>query len=53
MLEHAVEEFEYRREFIDPGEMIINGQLHMPTGPGLGADLNSESLHKYGEYFSL
>ena len=53
ILEHAVEEFEYRHEFIDPFEVIRNGQLHMPDGPGLGADVNSESLKKYGEYFSL
>ena len=53
ILEHAVEEFEYRHEFIDPFEVIRNGQLRMPDGAGLGADLNPESLKKYGEYFTL
>ena len=53
ILEHAVEEFEYRHEFIDPFEVIRNGQLHMPDGAGVGADLNPESLKRYGEYFTL
>ena len=53
ILEHAVEEFEHRHEIIDPFEVVRNGQLHMPGGAGLGADLNPESLKKYGEYFSL
>ncbi len=53
ILEHAVEEFEYRHEFIDPFEVIREGQLHMPSGPGLGADISVDALGKYGEYFSL
>ena len=53
ILEHAVEEFEYRHEFIDPFEVIIEGQLHMPSGPGLGADVSVDALEKHGEYFSL
>tara|TARA_B100000686_G_scaffold119272_1_gene126400 strand:+ start:2762 stop:3892 length:1131 start_codon:yes stop_codon:yes gene_type:complete len=53
ILEHAVEEFEYRHEFIDPFEVIREGQLHMPSGPGLGADISVDALEKYGEYFSL
>lgn len=53
ILEHAVEEFEYRHEFIDPFEVIREGQLHMPSGPGLGADISVNALEKYGEYFSL
>jgi len=53
ILEHAVDETAYRHELINPAEIIKNGQLHMPTGPGLGATVDTVALEKYGEYFSL
>ena len=53
ILEHAVDESDYRHELINPVEIIKNGQLHMPTGPGLGATFDTAALEKYGEYFSF
>ncbi|MDC0035184.1 hypothetical protein OAJ44_02340 [Chloroflexi bacterium] len=53
ILEHAVDESDYRHELINPAEIIKNGQLHMPTGPGLGATFDTGALEKYGECFSL
>ena len=47
-LEHAVAEVDWRSKIMDPSEVISQGRLHIPDGPGLGASLTEELL-KYGE----
>ena len=46
-LEHAVAEVDWRSKIMDPSEVINQGRLHIPDGPGLGASLTEELL-KYG-----
>jgi galactonate dehydratase len=36
-LEHAVYEVGWRREVLEPFEVVKGGMLHLPEGPGLGA----------------
>ena len=53
LLEHAIEEINYRHELISPHEIVRNGRIEMPTGIGLGAALSKTAFKKYGEYFSF
>ena len=53
LLEHAIEEINYRDELISPREIVRNGRIEMPTGIGLGAALSETALKKYGEYISF
>ena len=53
LLEHAIEEINYRNELISPQELVRNGRVEMPTGIGLGAALSKTALKKYGEYISF
>ena len=53
LLEHAIEEINYRNELISPQEVVRNGRFEMPTGIGLGAALSKTALKKYGEYISF
>ena len=39
LLEHAIEEINYRDELISPREIVRNGRIEMPTGIGLGAGI--------------
>ena len=52
-LEHAVSESDWRSELIEPAEVIRDGNIYLPKGPGLGAVLNSNMMAKRGEYFSV
>ena len=53
LLEHAIEEIDYRHELISPHEIVRNGRIEMPMGIGLGAALSKTAFKKYGEYFSF
>ena len=52
-LEHAVSESDWRSELIEPAEVIRDGNIYLPKGPGLGAVLNSNMMAERGEYFSV
>ena len=48
-LEHAVKEVPWRHEVMLPFEKIINGEIHIPEGNGIGATLNPEIIFKKGK----
>ena len=52
-LEHAVSESDWRSELIEPAEVIRDGNIYLPKGPGLGAVLNSNMVAERGECFSV
>lgn len=47
-LEFGVYECPWRSDLVDPPELVHNGDLHLPTGPGLGARLNPTALARNG-----
>ena len=51
-LEYAPFEAEWRPELLSPPEHIESGRLILPEGPGLGATLNWESVHRHGRGWS-
>ena len=48
-LEHAVEEVNWRKDLIFPAENIENGNINIPKGNGIGANLNLEMIIKKGK----
>lgn len=52
-LEHAVKEVDWRYLLLTPLEKIQQGRLWLPKSAGLGADLNSEIVSKYGSVLVL
>ena len=48
-LEFGVYECPWRSDLIDPPELVRNGRLHLPTGPGLGARLSPAALQRHGQ----
>ena len=48
-LEFGVYECPWRADLIDPPEHVHSGRLHLPTAPGLGAQLNPETLERHGQ----
>ena len=48
-LEHAVKEVPWRHEVLLPNEEIVNGEMHLPKGIGIGATLNPEIIHNKGK----
>lgn len=48
-LEHAVKEVPWRHEVLLPNEEIINGEMHLPKGIGIGATLNPEIIYNKGK----
>lgn len=51
-LEFGAYECPWRADLIDPPELVHNGRLHLPTGPGLGARLNPSVLQTHGHGWS-
>ena len=47
-LEHAVYEADWRSEIITPAERVEDGQLWLPSGAGLGAELNWDVVRRFG-----
>ena len=47
-LEHAVYEADWRAEIVTPAERVGDGQLWLPPGAGLGADLNWDIIRRFG-----
>ena len=47
-LEHAVYEADWRDEIVTPAERVENGRLWLPTGAGLGAELNWDIVRRFG-----
>jgi galactonate dehydratase len=47
-LEHAVYEVEWRREVMEPFEMVKDGHLHIPDGYGLGARVDPVAVEMRG-----
>ena len=47
-LEHAVYEADWRREIVVPAERVEGGRLRLPSGAGLGADLNLDIVRRFG-----
>jgi len=50
-LEHAINEVPWRHELITPFEVVENGTLRVPDGPGLGCELNWDVVLKRGEKY--
>ena len=48
-LEFGAYECPWRADLIDPPEQVRDGCLRLPTGPGLGAHLNSATLERHGQ----
>ena len=47
-LEHAVYEADWRSEIVTPAERVEDGRLWLPSGAGLGADLNWDIIRRFG-----
>lgn len=47
-LEHAVYEAEWRKEVLEPFEMVKDGHLHIPDGYGLGARVDPVAVEMRG-----
>ncbi len=48
-LEHAVYEATWRSEVLSPSEVVKDGRLTIPSGPGLGATLNQSLINQRGK----
>jgi len=46
IIEHQPPEFELSALFLVPPLEIVHGQAVLPDGPGLGIDVNTDSLHR-------
>ena len=51
-LEHAVYEADWRAEIIVPAERVENGRLRLPSGAGLGAELNRDIVRRFGRIWT-
>ena len=51
-LEHAVYEADWRADLLTPPERVEDGCLHLPGGPGLGAELDWDLLRRVGRVWS-
>ena len=51
-LEHAVYEADWRADLLSPPERVENGRLHLPTGAGLGAELDWREILRRGRAWS-
>ena len=47
-LEHAVYEADWRAELVLPSERVEDGRLWLPSGIGLGAELNMDLARRFG-----
>ena len=47
-LEHAVYEADWRSEIVTPAERVKDGRLWLPSGAGLGAELNWDVVRRFG-----
>lgn len=47
-LEHAVDEASWRHEVLSPAELVKDGMLWIPPGPGLGATLDDSVVDRRG-----
>ena len=47
-LEHAVYEADWRSEIVTPAERVEDGRLRLPSGGGLGAELNWDVVRRFG-----
>jgi len=47
ILEYAWGEVPWRATLLDPPEHIVDGYLHLPTGPGLGHSLNMDVVREH------
>ena len=48
-LEHAVNEVDWRHELLLPNEKIHEGEIYLPDGNGIGANINLEIITKNGK----
>ena len=48
-LEHAVNEVDWRHELLLPNEKIYEGEIYLPDGNGIGANINLEIITKNGK----
>jgi L-alanine-DL-glutamate epimerase-like enolase superfamily enzyme len=48
-LEHAVYEATWRAEILSPEEVVKDGRLIIPSGPGLGATLTRSVINQRGK----
>ncbi|MCI0886861.1 MAG: hypothetical protein J4N30_01515, partial [Chloroflexi bacterium] len=48
-LEHAVYEVSWRAELLSPAEVVKDGMLWIPLGPGLGATLDGAVIDRRGK----
>ena len=51
-LEHAVHEADWRTDLLTSPERIVDGHLHLPSFPGLGAELDWHLLRRIGRVWS-
>ncbi len=47
-LEHAIYEVDWRATTLEPAEHVRDGRLYLPSGPGLGANLNQSLISENG-----
>jgi len=47
-LEYAISESPLRRELVKEPLRSVNGRVAVPTGPGLGIEINPDVICKYG-----
>lgn len=52
-LEYAPLEVPWRGDLLDPPERVKKGQLYLPPGAGLGADLNQDTVDRYGTRWDI
>ena len=51
-LEHAVYEADWRHEVLEPFEIVKNGYLELPEGPGLGARVDPVAIAMRGKQWT-
>ena len=51
-LEHAVYEADWRHEVMEPFEIVKNGHLELPDGPGLGARVDPVAIAMRGKQWT-
>ena len=51
-LEHAVYEADWRHEVLEPFEIVKNGYIELPDGPGLGARIDPVAIAMRGKQWT-
>ena len=47
ILEYAWGEVPWRQQLTDPGELVVDGRIALPQGPGLGLALNRQTVEEH------